>query len=41
MAFDPISAVFDVGSKLIDRLIPDPAQKDRAKLDLLQMQQQV
>jgi hypothetical protein len=40
MAFDPVSAIFDVGSKLIDRLIPDPAQKDKAKLDLIQMQQQ-
>lgn len=40
MAFDPLTAIFDVGSKLIDKLIPDPAQKDKAKLDLLQMQQQ-
>lgn len=40
MAFDPLTAIFDVGNKLIDKLIPDPAQKDKAKLDLLQMQQQ-
>ena len=27
MAFDPISAIFDVGGKLIDKLIPDPQAK--------------
>ena len=39
MAFDPISAALDIGSKLIDRLWPDPAQAAQAKLELLKMQQ--
>jgi len=39
MAFDPLSAAFEVGGKLIDRLWPDPQQRDAAKLELLKMQQ--
>jgi hypothetical protein len=39
MSFDPISAALDLGGKLIDRLIPDPAQKQAAALELLKMQQ--
>jgi hypothetical protein len=39
MAYDPLSAVLDIGGKLIDRLWPDPAQRDAAKLELLKMQQ--
>lgn len=39
MAFDPVSAVLEVGGKLIDRLWPDPAQRDAAKLKMLEMQQ--
>ena len=39
MAFDPVSAAFDVGGKLIDRLWPDPAQRDLAKLKLMELQQ--
>ncbi len=39
MSFDPISAAFNIGGKLIDRLWPDPAQRDAAKLELLKMQQ--
>jgi len=38
-AFDPISAVLDVGGKLIDRLWPDPAQASQARLQLLDMAQ--
>lgn len=34
MSFDPITAIMDVGGKLIDKLIPDPAAKAKAKLDL-------
>jgi hypothetical protein len=37
--FDPITAALDVGGKLIDRLWPDPAQRDAAKLEMLRMQQ--
>jgi len=39
MALDPISAVLDIGGKLIDRLWPDPIQAANAKLELLKMQQ--
>jgi len=39
MALDPISATLAIGGKLIDRLWPDPAQRDAAKLELLKMQQ--
>lgn len=39
MGFDPISAALDIGGKLIDRLWPDPAQRDAAKLEMLKMQQ--
>lgn len=36
---EPISAALDIGGKLIDRLWPDPAERDRARLELLRMQQ--
>lgn len=39
MAIDPITAALDIGGKLIDRLWPDPTQRDAAKLELLKMQQ--
>lgn len=39
MAADPITAALDIGGKLIDRLWPDPAQRDAAKLELLRLQQ--
>lgn len=32
-----LGAIFDFGGKLIDRLIPDPAQKLQAQQDLLKM----
>lgn len=35
----PIGAILDIGSKVIDKLWPDPAQADAAKLKLLEMQQ--
>lgn len=35
----PIAALLDVGSKLIDKLIPDPEAKARAQVQLLEMQQ--
>lgn len=38
MAIDPITAVLDIGGKLIDKLFPDPAQRDAAKLALYQAQ---
>lgn len=39
MALDPLTAALDVGSRLIDRLWPDPAQAAQAKLQLLDMAQ--
>lgn len=39
MAVDPITAALDVGGKLIDRLWPDPAQRDQAKLALFELAQ--
>lgn len=39
MAVDPISILMGIGSKVIDRLWPDPAERDAAKLELLKMQQ--
>lgn len=39
MALDPLTAALDIGGKLIDRLWPNPEQRDQAKLALLQMQQ--
>lgn len=38
-SFDPVTAALDIGGKLIDRLWPDPAQRDAAKLELLKLQQ--
>lgn len=39
MPFDPITAALQVGSQLIDRLWPDPAQAQQAKMQLFQLQQ--
>lgn len=39
MAYDPISAALELGSKIIERLWPDPAKRDEAKLELFKMQQ--
>ncbi len=38
---DPItiSGIFSIGTKLIDKLFPDPEQKAKAQLELLRMQQ--
>jgi uncharacterized membrane protein (DUF106 family) len=35
----PLGAIFDVGMKLVDKFFPDPEQKAKAQLELLQMQQ--
>lgn len=41
MSFDitGIGSVFEMGSKIIDRIWPDPAQRDAAKLELFKAQQ--
>jgi uncharacterized membrane protein (DUF106 family) len=36
----PLSAILDVGSKLIDKLIPDPEAKAKAQLELVKLQQE-
>lgn len=36
---DPISAVIGIGTKVIERLWPDPAQASEAKLKLLELAQ--
>jgi hypothetical protein len=36
----PLAAIFDIGSKLIDKLIPDPSAKAEAQQKLLELQQQ-
>jgi hypothetical protein len=39
MALDPVSALLDIGGKVLDRVLPDPAQQAAAKLELLKLQQ--
>lgn len=34
-----IGAIFDFGGKIIDKIFPDPAARDAAKLELLKQQQ--
>jgi hypothetical protein len=36
----PITALFDIGTKLIDKLIPDPEAKAKAQVELLKLQQE-
>jgi hypothetical protein len=39
MSLDPVSALLDIGGKVIDRLWPDPIQAATAKLELIKLQQ--
>jgi len=39
MALDPVTALLDIGSRVIDRLWPDPTQAAAAKLELFKLQQ--
>jgi hypothetical protein len=39
MSLDPVTALLDIGGKVIDRLWPDPVQAASAKIELLKMQQ--
>ena len=36
---DPVTALFEVGSKVLDRVLPDPAQQAAAKLELMKLQE--
>jgi ABC-type sulfate transport system permease component len=38
MAFDPITAILNLGNSVIDRVLPDKAANDAAKAQLVQMQ---
>jgi uncharacterized membrane protein (DUF106 family) len=35
----PLTALLDIGGKILDKVFPDPAQAEQAKLKLLEMQQ--
>jgi len=35
-----LGSVFDFGSKVIEKIFPDPAQRDAAKLEMLRLSQQ-
>lgn len=39
MALDPVTAILDIGGKVIDRLWPDPTQAAAAKIELFKLQQ--
>jgi hypothetical protein len=39
MALDPVTALLDIGGKVVDRLWPNKAEADAAKLELLKLQQ--
>ena len=39
MSLDPVSALLDIGGKVIDRVWPDPIQAATAKLELMKLQQ--
>lgn len=39
MSLDPVTAMLDIGGKVIDRLFPDPTQAANAKLELIKLQQ--
>lgn len=40
MALDPLTAILDVGGKIIDKIFPDPAQRDAAKLKLMEAERE-
>ncbi len=39
VAFDPLTAAFDIGGKLLDHFFPDPSKRAEAQLELLKLQQ--
>lgn len=39
MALDPVTALLDIGSKVIDRIFPSPAEAANAKFKLFELQQ--
>lgn len=39
MSLDPVTALLDIGGKVIDRIWPDPIQAANAKFELFKLQQ--
>ena len=39
MAFDPLTAVLNIGGKVLDKVLPDPEEKARAKLEMARLAQ--
>ena len=39
MSLDPLTAILDVGGKIIDKIFPDKTEAEKAKVQLLAMQQ--
>lgn len=39
MSLDPVTALLDIGGKVIDRIWPDPVQAANAKFELFKLQQ--
>ena len=39
MSFDPLSAAFQLGGKLLDHFFPDPTKRAEAQIELLKLQQ--
>lgn len=39
MSLDPVTALLDIGSKVIDKVWPDPIQAANAKFELFKLQQ--
>lgn len=40
MAIDPFSTILEVGSKIIDKLIPDKAEADKMKFEMMKLEQE-
>ena len=40
MAFDPLTAVLNIGGKVLDKIFPDPAERERAKIEMIRLQQE-
>jgi len=38
MSFDPLTAAFDIGGKILDKIFPNPAERDLAKAKLIELQ---
>lgn len=40
MALDPLTAILNIGGSIIDKIFPDKTEAEKAKVQLMQMQQQ-